>query len=108
MRPLGVECLGLGAMRPRGTVPPELSGMKFARPWLRRGGATVLSKEKLLRLQRNLARAERTGDSLSMASGYLVLAGELLRVGDRNLGNLFIERAGECLAWIDTSTHGRD
>lgn len=62
----------------------------------------------LLRLQRQLARAERIGDKMAMARGYLVLARELLKVGNRRLGIIFIEKAGECLSWIEASPSCRD
>lgn len=60
-------------------------------------------EKRLLKLQRQLARAERIGDNLAMARGYLLLAGELLKIGNRRLGIVFVERAGECLSWINTS-----
>jgi hypothetical protein len=64
--------------------------------------------KRLLRLQRQLAQAERIGDNLVMARGYLVLAGELLKIGNHRLGVVFIEKACECLSWIGSSPSCRD
>ncbi len=60
------------------------------------------SEKGLLILQRKLACAERQGDTLAMAKGYIVLADALLKAGNRQLSTIFIERAGECLTWVET------
>jgi hypothetical protein len=58
------------------------------------------TEEGMMKLQARLARAERFGDLLVMARGYLVIAGELWRSGDRRLGAIFVRRAEECLASV--------
>jgi hypothetical protein len=52
----------------------------------------------LLELQQRLAQAERDGDAVAMAAGYLVLARELEKIGDHRLEAIFFERARENLA----------
>jgi hypothetical protein len=63
-------------------------------------------RKGMLALQARLARAERAGDSITMARGYLILAGELCRSGDRRLCALFIRKAEECLGPAGSITGG--
>jgi len=64
---------------------------------------TMINQKGLHVLQQKLALAERTGDSMEIARGYLVLADKLLEIGNRQLSTLFITRAGEYLTEMDTS-----
>jgi len=57
----------------------------------------MLSEKSLMMLQKRLARAEREGNAFEMAKGYIILADQLLRAGNRRLGRIFVKRAGECL-----------
>ncbi len=63
----------------------------------------MVNRKGLDILQEKLALAERSGDSLEIARGYLVLADKLLEIGNRQLSTLFVVRAGEYLAEINAA-----